>query len=272
MAAARRGLRTVLVTEDRHVGGMQTSGLGWTNAGQPATVGGVAREFFERLRPDYVRHFGPDALQVRDFSAGWRFESHVAERVYEAWLRESGVGILRGDPVIGVEKSGTSLRAVVTAAGRRLAARHFVDASYEGDLLALAGCSWHLGRESASTYGESLAGVRFPAHRAGRGDRAPQGFDYRLCLTSEASNRIAVGRPARYDAARYRGVLRRLAARQPLERAQQIVPLNPLPNGKTDSRTGEWTGALGHGRRRAWRSGAASPPRTVRMRTATCGS
>src|SRR5690606_28389586 len=100
-----------------------------------------------------------------------------------------------------------------------------------------------VGRESADTYNESLAGMRYPPHRVGEGDRALQAFDYRLCLTNDPGNRVEVRQPEGYDASRYVGLLqRRLAARR-LERAHEVVPLNPMPNRKTDSRTGEWTGA-----------------------------
>src|SRR5687767_9455235 len=94
IAAARAGRRVVMISESRHVGGMQTSGLGNTNAGQRNTVGGLAREFHERILAYYRARYGPASEQVRACSDGFHFEPHVALEVYRAWLKEAGVTCL----------------------------------------------------------------------------------------------------------------------------------------------------------------------------------
>jgi hypothetical protein len=241
IAGARAGLTVLLVTEDQHLGGMHTSGLGWTNAGQRATVGGLAREFHNRILTHYTQKNGPDSPQAKTASDGFRFEPHVAELIYEAWLREAGVQVLRGHRLAGVVKTGTSLTAIKTTPDHTLTAKVFVDASYEGDLLALAGCSFHLGRESQAQYSEPLAGVRFPPDRLGHPDGLIQPFDYRLCLTDDPANQAPFWKPDDYNPQTYAYHAAQLRLKPP-QSAHQALPLNPMPNRKTDSRTGEWVG------------------------------
>ncbi len=241
VAAARAGLSVLLVTEDKHLGGLQTSGLGYTNAGQIPTIGGITREFHERVLKYYVAQYGADAEQTKASLEGFRFEPHVAEHVWEVWLVEAGVRCVREDVIQSVEKKGPRITALRMASGRRLQGRVFIDASYEGDLLALAGCTFHLGREARDKYGESLAGVTYPIEKAGEGDRKLQPFDYRCCLTQKPENRVPFTEPPEYDPASYGWLVNRMkkAGGQQLHWA---LPLNPMPNGKTDSRTAEWPG------------------------------
>jgi hypothetical protein len=242
IAASRSGLKVVLVTEDKHIGAMQTSGLGNTNAGDRKTVGGLTREFHNRIRKHYVNRYGPNSEQVKVSDDGFFFEPHVAQKVYDDWVREAGIQCLTGDPLEAVEKDGTRLRAIRTADGRTIRGRIFIDASYEGDLLKLAGCSYHLGRESSKQYGEKLAGVRFPPERLGEEDRKLQPFDYRCCLTNVAQNRVPFLRPPGYDPSSYSFHAARMKL-QPPTQLRQVLPINWMPNRKTDSRTAQWNGA-----------------------------
>ncbi len=241
IAAAKGGLRIIVVTEDRHIGGMQTSGLGWTNAGQRATIGGHAREFFDRIHQYYVHTYGPEAEQVEVCSQGMHFEPHVAEHIYEQWIAETNITVLRESPIAAVHKVGPRLEALQTVTGQQIRARCFIDASYEGDLLALAGCAHHIGREAQSRYREPLAGIRAPESEFGQEDHALQPMDYRLCLTRDPSNRVPFRKPEHYNPADYAWEGATLKQNPP-ERLHQALPLNPMPNGKTDSRTGEWVG------------------------------
>ena len=258
VAGARAGLRTVVITEDQHLGGVQTSGLGWTNAGQRETVGGLAAEFFGRVLAEYQRRSGGDPTIIVACQGGFRFESSVAEAVYEAWLAECGVTVLRQQSLVSVERDGPQLHAVVLVAGARHAGRVFVDASYEGDLLALAGCSWRLGREGQAEYDESLAGQRWPPALLGQPSEAIQPMDWRLCLTKRPELRQPFPKPERYRPGQFAWLAAQLRAKPPASLAN-LLPFNPMPNGKTDSRTAEWTGA-GHtwsladaaGRARIW--------------------
>src|SRR5690606_17493954 len=123
-----------------------------------------------------------------------------AQAVYEAWLAEAGVRLLMQEPIISVRKNEARLVLVETDRGRQIRARTFIDASYEGDLLKLAGCNYRVGREKSEEYGESLAGVRYPPAVAGQADGKIQPYDYRLCLTNAADNRIPFQQPPDYDA------------------------------------------------------------------------
>jgi hypothetical protein len=242
IAAAKAGLRAVIVTEDRHVGGMQTSGLGNTNAGQRQTVGGMAREFHRRIHDAYARTYGAASEQVKVSQKGFFFEPHVAERVFLDWLQEAGVECVKEELIVAVEKSGRRIVSARTAGGRSFAARMFIDASYEGDLLKLAGCSYTCGRESSSQYNEPLGGVRFPPSRLGQADHKLQAFDYRLCLTDVRENQVPFRPPEDYDRSKYAFLASRIKY-DPPQRLHTLVPINLMPNRKTDSRTGEWVGA-----------------------------
>jgi hypothetical protein len=241
VAAARAGLSVIIVTEDKHLGGLQTSGLGNTNAGQVPTIGGITREFHERVLKYYVAKYGAESDQAKASMQGYRFEPHVAEHIWEAWLREAGVRCIREQVVSGLEKKGARIVSMRTLSGGHFTGRIFMDASYEGDLLNLAACDYHLGREAKSQYGESLAGVTYPPDKAGEGDRKLQPFDYRCCLTNVAENRVPFAEPPDYDPASYGWLLHKFK-KSGAKQFHSALPLNLVPNLKTDSRTAEWPG------------------------------
>jgi hypothetical protein len=70
------------------------------------------------------------------------------------------VQVVFGRRVQSVEKNGERLASLTTLDGKTYRARGFADATYEGELMALAGVSFTVGRESTATYGETLAGFR----------------------------------------------------------------------------------------------------------------
>jgi hypothetical protein len=259
VAAAREGKSVLLLEPGKYTGGMVTGGLGATDAGNRSAIGGYAREFFDRVRAHYVKKYGADSPQVKDCSAGFHFEPHVATAVFQALLKEAKVPLRFGQRLESVVKEGRRLVALKTAAGDTFRAKVFIDAGYEGDLLARAGVKYHVGREARSVYGELLAGVqRFsPAHqwpvrisgldvkrrlpliqpgtlgKAGEGDRKVQAYNFRLCLT-RAGNRVPFPKPAGYAPARYELLARYLKARPGLTVGQLMNPV-PMPNGKTDT-------------------------------------
>ncbi|MCP5116773.1 MAG: FAD-dependent oxidoreductase, partial [bacterium] len=151
VSAAREGARVLVLEPTRHIGGMVTGGLGRTDHGKKEVIGGYALEFYERLG----KHYGKDVA--------WYPEPHVAEKVLLEMAAEAGVEIryehrLRESG--GVAKEGARVAAVHLENGSTVHAAIFADATYEGDLMAQAGVSFTVGRESAQQYGESLAGVR----------------------------------------------------------------------------------------------------------------
>lgn len=214
--AARLNRTVVLLEPGPRVGGMTTSGLGFTDIGNKAAVGGLAREFYRRLG----RHYGE--------KEAWTFEPHVAEKVFGEWLREAGATVLCRQFVAAVERDGPRLTALRTMSGLVVRAGIFIDAGYEGDLLGLAGCAHVVGREANSVYHETLNGAQIhethqfetrvdpfvipgdagsgllPGIETGRpvigaGDHRIQAYCFRMCLTDDPSNRRTFPQPPDYD-------------------------------------------------------------------------
>lgn len=172
LQARDHGHSVVLVDSDGWVGGLSTSGLGATDIGNKAAIGGLAREFYRRIRRHYDAdaawtHEARSAFRGHGHEAGtdtaWTFEPKVAMAVLVAMLDERGVvprraRLDRGP--LGVDKVGTRLRGIRCEDGTRIRARLFLDCTYEGDLLDAAGCSFTVGRESNAAYGETLNGVQ----------------------------------------------------------------------------------------------------------------
>ena len=256
VAAAGEGARVALVEPGRHVGGMVSGGLGWTDRGNEAVIGGLARAFYEHVGA----HYGAGPWEVLGP------EPKVAERIFRDWLREAGVGVVVDARLADVVRDGRAIRRIVTTGGEVVAAAVFIDASYEGDLLAGAGVSYAVGRESVSLHGESWAGrqpIRPDQHQfavpvspfvdereeallplvhdrpmvaEGEGDGGVQSYCYRLCLTDRPDNRVPFPRPEGYDPRQFELVRRWLAAAGPGLRPDRIFSLRGrLPNGKVDA-------------------------------------
>ena len=161
VAVAREGKSVLLLEPGRHLGGMITGGLCATDTGVRATIGGYSREFFDRVLAYYVKKYGAGSQQVKDCSGGFHFEPHVATAVFAAMLKEARVPVLFGQRLESVVKQGKRLIiSLKTTKGDTFKALVYIDAGYEGDLMAKAGVKYHVGREARSVYRESLAGVQ----------------------------------------------------------------------------------------------------------------
>lgn len=278
---ARMGKTVVLVSPDRHLGGLSSGGLGWTDTGNKAVIGGLAREFYHRIWLHYER---PEAWkwQKREEYGNrgqgtpaldgerrtmWIFEPHVAERVVEDLIREHGIDVRREeflDRQGGVLVRSGRIREVSTLGGSVFAGSAFIDATYEGDLLAAAGATYDVGREPTEAYGEEWAGVQkearhhghsFPPRvdpyvvpgdpasgllprispqppgKDGQGDQRIQAYCFRMCLTDIPENRVPFSKPERYDARQYELLLRVFATGW----RETFRKFDPIPNGKTDT-------------------------------------
>jgi hypothetical protein len=261
VAAAREGLKTALLEPGSHLGGMVSSGLGWTDHGKKEVIGGYALEFYYRVGRHYqMARYGNDVA--------WMHEPHVAEEIFRSMAKEAGVTVFERQRLReknAVQKQGARLARITTENGDEFAAKIFIDSSYEGDLMAQAGVAYVFGREGTSEYGESLAGVRdrtpfhqflidVPARDAagkllseisqralpapGTADKAVQAYNFRMCFSEEPANRVPFAKPAGYDPARYDLFARLLAARVKAEgRApalNSVLKVDRLPNGKSD--------------------------------------
>ncbi len=268
VAAARAGVSVLLLETTKNLGGMTTGGLSHTDVGpKPEILGGFAREFFTRANAKY----GDGKRSAKEF---WYHEPHIAEETFTELLREAGVKVVFGARIDSVEKFGAHLASFKTTDGNVYRARLFADASYEGDLLAKAGVSYTVGRESSATYAESLAGFRPAPLRprtaeymskpgsaythgtptkisayqdgkllpgintewpeAGSGDRRSQSYNFRVIVTTNAANRIPFPKPARYDPLSYE-ILARIIDAYPGVRFEKLVYLGALPNEKFDA-------------------------------------
>ena len=261
IATVREGKTVLLIDPGTHLGGMVTGGLGATDIGNRAAIGGYSREFFQRVRDHYIARYGATSKQVKDCSDGYRFEPSVALITLKAMLAEAKVNPTFKKRLKTVKKTGTTIEKIVTEDGDTYSAKMFIDATYEGDLLAAAGVKYHVGREGREVYGESLAGVQAfsRAHqfyvpvngydalknplpliyagepgKPGQGDKKVQAYNYRLCLTDRADNRVPFSKPEGYDPARFELLARYLKARPEVKFGQLCNPVR-LPNDKTDT-------------------------------------
>jgi len=277
---ARMGGSVVLVEPGRRLGGLSSGGLGMTDSGDHAAIGGISREFYRRVK----RHYDDASAwkyekrgNYREYDhasdAIWRFEPNVAERVFEEMLDEARVTVVRGERLDlkrGVVKRGKRIVAIVMESRRRFYGSVFIDATYEGDLMAKAGVSYVIGRESNGKYGETLNGVqtayawnhqfsravdpfivpgkpssgllprilRGGPGREGSGDRRVQAYCYRMCLTDVPGNRVSFPKPEGYDSAQYGLLLRYLTTDW-----NDIFGVHQMmPNRKTDTNN---SGAFG---------------------------
>jgi hypothetical protein len=267
VAAAREGKKVVLVEPCKHVGGMVSGGLGATDFGNRAAIGGISREFFRRVLDHYTATYGPNSPQVKDSSDGFLFEPHVAEAVFRKMLEEAKVEVFFDSPLAWeqqVQRDGARLLAFKTTKGDEFAGSMFIDASYEGDLMLYSRVNSTFGREGRQEYGESIAGVQehSPAHQwpvpvpaygfdgkplaciqtprnvdenqPGSGDEKTQAYNYRLCMTDRKDNQVPFPKPEGYDPARYELLFRYIARKPNLKVGQLMNPVR-LPNGKTDT-------------------------------------
>lgn len=271
--ARRDGLDAIVIGPDKHIGGLTAGGLGWTDSGNKETIGGLSREFYRRVkahydRPEAWKHQRPEDYSRYDpeSDAMWVFEPHVAETVFEEMVAEAGLEILRDkwlDREKGVTVRGkrvTEIRMLDRTAYR---SKVFMDATYEGDLMAAAGVSYTVGREPNSRYGETLNGVQTRnavSHQfdldvspyvvpddpssgllprvhgegpgeEGAGDKKVQAYNFRMCLTTAEENRVPFPKPDGYDPLRYELLGRYLDAGW----RGIWAKFDPAPNRKTDT-------------------------------------
>ena len=155
-AAAKEGLRVVLLEPGSHLGGMVTGGLSATDVAHFQVIGGYARDFYREA----AAHYGVHTLNKHE---DWLSEPKVGEAIFNEWLKAAGVEVHLHERLKeqhGVTKAGTHVTSITTEDGEIWNAKIFADCSYEGDLMAQAGVKYTVGRESTGVYNEDLAGVR----------------------------------------------------------------------------------------------------------------
>jgi hypothetical protein len=259
--AARLGKTVALVAVNNHLGGMTSGGLGETDIGSLGSdyIQGMAREFYERVGRKYGE------------KVKFHFEPHVAESLFNDMVREAHVQLYTKQYLVNVSpQADHSLTAITMNNGNVFRARMFIDASYEGDLMARAGVSFVIGREASTQYGESLNGVRPPnsgGHQfgsvkispwlltnnpgdglvaliqqdqvqvPGSADAHVQAYNFRICLTQNPTNRLPITAPLIYRPAQYELLARYVQGLMAQHRTVSLTTfmgIYPMPNGKTD--------------------------------------
>lgn len=284
--AKRMGASVIVLEPSNRIGGLTTSGLGQTDIGNKGAIGGISREFYQRIKAHYAKDSNWTWQAKESYRSGgqsrtnanedtmWTFEPSAALKVMNDLVNEHGIKVVRHarlkrtpsprklSGVAGVTIQDARIRAIKTEDGTQYRGRCFIDATYEGDLLAEAGIAYTVGRESAATYGESLNGVqtkralhhqlvagvdpyRIPGDpksgllpgidKAGpgkeqAGDQRVQAFCFRMCLTDHPDNRLPIIKPAGYDELDYELLFRNFEA------GAKVLPwsFSSMPNRKTD--------------------------------------
>jgi hypothetical protein len=208
LAAGGEGQKVLLVEPTARIGGLVTSGLSHTDYHAYEGLTGAFLDFSKRVEAHYRAQFGADSIEVKNSMRGTQSEPKVNLMIYEKMLAEvPKVKIWRKHGLADVRMGGMNeARRIVTVtfmdhSGKRteVAAKVFIDGSYEGDLMAKAGVKYHVGREAQSEYGESLAPEQ--------GDKQVQGYNFRFCMTKEPGNRVMPSMPAGYKREDFEGVL-----------------------------------------------------------------
>ncbi|MEQ8881985.1 MAG: FAD-dependent oxidoreductase [Cyclobacteriaceae bacterium] len=256
----RMDKKVIIVCPEEHIGGLSSSGLGFTDIGDKSVIGGLSREFYQQIYNHYQNeeawnwqaredfgNVGQGAPAIDgDLKTMWIFEPHVAEKVFENYISQYQIPIHRDewlDRENGVEVVDGEIRSITMLSGKKFEAKIFVDATYEGDLMAAAGVNYHVGREANSVYGETWNGVQKevfhhshnfgdrkispyvipgdpssgvlpristdPPGEQGQGDKKVQAYNYRLCTTNAEGNVVPFEKPEGYDPAEYE-LLRRV--------------------------------------------------------------
>lgn len=257
-SAAQMGLDVLVIEPSERIGGLTTGGLSFTDIGNKQVVKGVALQFYRRLG----EHYGN--LEQ------WVFEPSVAHKILLDYLDHKNIDVVKGYHICDAEMDGTKILSLTVAGGENSAdtlsynAKWFIDASYEGDLMAKSGVSYRTGREDCSEYGETWNGVhmrhlhQFPdgvdpyvipgdpssgllwgisegtLAAQGSGDNLIQAYNYRICLTDNPDNRIPIEKPENYDPSKYELLLRVYDAQPHMREINQYFIWSIGPNRKTD--------------------------------------
>jgi hypothetical protein len=271
VAAARSGASVIILEEKNHVGGVVSAGLTNTDIYKKAAVGGLFAEFVNRVREHYVKTYGENSEQVKVCQGGHMFEAKVAEKVFRDMLAgEKNIRLIESQRILsarvvgadGIERGaergpkingsqpkdfGPALKLVSVTAedvarpGTKMEfrARTFVDATYEGDLAALAGVPYRVGRESRETYGEAHAGkiyLRFKDSNpqpgsTGEADDGIQAFCFRMHVTKDLANAVPIEKPAAFNRDDYRAMLEDMRSGK-VTKLSKLIHIFPMPNGK----------------------------------------
>ncbi|MEJ2882429.1 FAD-dependent oxidoreductase [Pedobacter sp. GR22-6] len=279
--SAKLGKKVLVVSPDVHLGGLSAGGLGFTDTGNKEVIGGLAREFYHRVYLHYQsdtawkwqkqaeygnKGQGTPAIDGTDRTM-WIFEPHVAEKIMEDFVREHKISVYRNewlDRKKGLKMKSGAITSITTLSGKVFKAKVFIDATYEGDLMAAAKVSYHVGREPNAQYGEQWNGIQTGVFQHGHhfvkpidpyriagdknsgllagisaeqpglkgaGDNKLQAYCFRMCLSNHPENKITFPKPDNYNPANYELLARVFASGW----KEVFNKFDPVPNRKTDT-------------------------------------
>ena len=279
--AKRMGKHVIVVSPDKHLGGLSSGGLGFTDTGNKEVIGGLAREFYHGIYEHYQKEDswkwqkkeeygnkgqGTPAMDGNERTM-WIFEPHAAEQVFEDFVKQNDIEVLRDewlDREKGVKLDNGQITSITTLSGKTFNGKMFIDATYEGDLMAAAGVSYTVGREANSQYNEEWNGVqtgvlhhdhyfksnidpyKIPGDSTsgllplissddpgikGEADKRVQAYCFRMCLTDNPDNRVPFPKPEGYDSSRYELLIRVFNSGW----RELFNKFDMIPNRKTDT-------------------------------------
>ncbi len=277
----KMGKTVIVVSPDKHLGGLSSGGLGFTDTGDKSVIGGLAREFYHRLYLHYQTNDAWKWQKLSDYGnkgqgtpaidgaerTMWIFEPHAAEKVFEDFVKENNITVYRDEWLErdnGVEMKEGKITSITTLSGKKFSGKMFIDATYEGDLMASSKVSYSVGREANSVYNEESNGIQvgvlhhdhfFKSNispykiandpksgllprvskedpgKKGEGDNRIQAYCFRMCLTDNPENRVPFPKPDGYDATQYELLLRVFDSGW----REVFNKFDPIPNRKTDT-------------------------------------
>ena len=281
VSAVKLGKKVIVVSPDKHLGGLSSGGLGFTDTGNKEVIGGLSREFYHRVYMHYQndnswkwqkkseygnKGQGTPAMDGKDRTM-WIFEPHVAEQIMEDFVKENNIRVYRNewlDRSNGVRMVKGSIISIKTLSGKVFKGKMFIDATYEGDLMAASKVSYHIGREANTVYGEQWNGVQpevfqhghhfkkpvdpykipgdkssglltgisdQPPGNKGEGDDKLQAYCFRMCMTNHPDNRITFPKPDNYNAMDYELLARIFQSGW----TELFDKFDDIPNRKTDT-------------------------------------
>lgn len=282
---ARMNKKVVIVEPYGRLGGLSAGGLGATDIGNKGVIGGISREFYQNLKKYYEssenwpwedskEYFSKNQRRTAEGEdAMWTFEPSVALKVYEEMMAPYDIPVFdykKLDRRAGVVVENRRIKSFRTEDGTVFSGKMFIDATYEGDLMAAAGVSYTVGREDNSQYGETLNGFSLPEYHKnsgyhqfpdgvdpyrkkgdpksgllwgistrppaakGTGDLLEQAYNFRICLTDHPDNRVPIARPEYYDSTRYELLVRLFEAQPDMREIGDYFIWTKMPNRKTD--------------------------------------
>ncbi|MBL9114014.1 MAG: FAD-dependent oxidoreductase [Verrucomicrobiaceae bacterium] len=271
VAAAKSGAKVIVLEESAHVGGIIAGGLTNTDIRKHGAVGGLYNEFKRRIVEHYTKTYGAESRQVKVCKGGNMFEAHIAEKTFRDMLAaEKNITLLERRRVVaarvigsdGMERNATPGKRMDGAKPKEFGptvklvsitaedlnkpgsrtefrATTFIDCTYEGDLAALAGVPYRVGREGRGDFGEPHAGniyLRFKDYNplpgsTGAADDGIQAFCFRFHLTKDKANSVPIEKPPGFNRDDYQHLLDDIRAGK-VKRLRDAIQLYEMPNDK----------------------------------------